>query len=146
MYNSVVFSIFPRLCNHYHFLIPECSHPSFPLKETSYPVALSPVTSSASSRAATSPLGVSLSQWICPFWTFHRHGFIQYMCSAFHFPFIHSFIHSLSHSFHKHLSCTLLQSKHFVRHCERTWTSSLYFWKAYTFEVGKIEASSSTSR
>lgn len=32
MYNSVIFSIFLRLCNRYHFLIPECSCPPSPWK------------------------------------------------------------------------------------------------------------------
>ena len=74
-YNSGIFSIFRELYNHHHDLTPKhVSHP--PTKKPFVQSSYFPFTFSS---IPWQPLICFLSLWICLVYTFHIHGFIQYV-------------------------------------------------------------------
>lgn len=71
MYNSVVFSVFTRLCSHHHSLIVEhCHHPK--KKPWSQSLSIPPSPSPWQSQ-------ITFYVWICLFWTFNVNWIVQYV-------------------------------------------------------------------
>lgn len=111
-YNSVLFGIFTRWCNHHWFVIPEHSHHP---KETACSWA---VTSRISSPPIPrQPWICFLFLWICQFWIFHIVGIIQHVTFCVWLPsfsIMFSRISVIAHTFLWPNTIPLMDRPHLV--------------------------------
>lgn len=111
----ILLSIFIKLCNHYHYLTPKHFH--HPKKK--------PYTKQQSPSISSSPPGpwklpvYSMLQLICPFWTFHVNGTIQYMVFCV-------WLLSLSMKFSRFVHVTAGISTSFLFMAEQQYTVWIY--------------------